>query len=612
MTPTPALDILVIEDDPDTRDNLRDILELDDHRVVLAGTAAEALARRDWSRFSVIILDRKLPDAGADVVLPKLRAAAPGAGVIVVTGFADLDGAIAALRQGAADYILKPLNADELRARIGRIAENQRADAAQRSAEQRYRLLVRNSSDIITTFDANGTILFESPSIERVLGRRSEDRVGTNILRDPIVHPDDLPAKRAFLAEALARPGVPVTADFRLRHVDGSYRDIEAVGTNLLADSDFGAIVASYRDATARKRAEQALRVSEERFRLLVEAAECVITILRPDRSILYFSPYAEALTGYDAREVQGRDFSEVLISEPNRGPIREGIEPVLAGRHVRGEEAPLVCRDGSRRWMVWNARLLSHYEEGPAVLCVGQDITAVKQAQERALQAERLAAVGEVVAGLAHESRNAMQRSQACLEMLALADHDRPASLDLIARVQKAQDQLHRLYEDVRGYAAPIQLERRPCDLQEVYREAWAHLELERQGKRAELREGEGCDDLRCVADPFRLGQVFHNILDNALAAGRTPVQVTVQGGPAVLDGQPAVRVAVSDNGPGIDRENQGRVFDPFFTTKSKGTGLGLAIARRIVEAHGGRVDVGEGAGPGAVFLITLPRGTP
>src|SRR6516164_5590087 len=92
------LDVLVIEDDADARENLRDILELDCYGVVTAGTAAEAFARDDWPRFSAIILDRRLPDATAEQILPRLRSAAPEAAVIVVTGYADLHGAIVALR----------------------------------------------------------------------------------------------------------------------------------------------------------------------------------------------------------------------------------------------------------------------------------------------------------------------------------------------------------------------------------------------------------------------------------------------------------------------------------------------------------------------------------
>jgi PAS domain S-box-containing protein len=484
MDEPPRIDVLLIEDDPDARANLRDILELDEHNVEMAASAAEAMARDDWARFSAIILDRRLPDAIAEQLLPRLKSAAPDAAVIVVTGYADIQGAIAALRQGATDYILKPINADVLRASLTRVAE--------------------------------------------------------------------------------------------------------------------------------RKRLALAKERSETVFRHLVEAADCLIVIVRPDHTILYFSPFAERLTGYAAAEVLGRNDLSLFLAETDRGAIAGEVARVLAGSPALGFENTIVCRNGSRRWIAWNIRHLPDYADGPAILKVGQDITYLKQAQQRALQAERLAAIGQVVAGLAHESRNALQRSQACLEMLALTVRDRPEALDLLKRLQAAQDHLHVLYEDVRSYAAPIVLDRSPCDLATVWREAWTHLEPARRAKDAKLHEVIPRVDLGCSADAFRLGQVFRNILDNALAAGRAPVIVEVRAEAAELEGQPAVRVIFSDNGPGLDPQQRKKVFDPFYTTKAKGTGLGMAIARRIVEAHGGQIALGDGNGPGAAFIVTLPRGTP
>jgi signal transduction histidine kinase len=262
---------------------------------------------------------------------------------------------------------------------------------------------------------------------------------------------------------------------------------------------------------------------------------------------------------------------------------------------------------------VAWAARGL---DPGPAnavaVLLVGHDVTELQEAQRHALQAERLAAVGQMVAGLAHESRNALQRIQANLERLSWKLHGRGAEVELLGRAQQAQDDLTRLFEEVRGYAAPLPLVRRPCDLGDVWRDAWQQVRAVHPDKSAELREQAAGLDLVCEADRFRLGQVFRNILENAFAACSSPVRVEVACRETVLAGRPAVEVAVRDNGPGLDAEQRRRIFEPFYTTKVKGTGLGMAIAKRVVETHGGQLAAGEAPGSGAEIRITLPRKGP
>jgi hypothetical protein len=216
------------------------------------------------------------------------------------------------------------------------------------------------------------------------------------------------------------------------------------------------------------------------------------------------------------------------------------------------------------------------------------------------------------MVTGLAHESRNALQRGQACLEMLALEMADRPRAIDLLTRLQKAQDDLKRLYEDVREYAAPINLRLRACNVVEIWRGAWMDLEPAREGRVAVLREMVHTSDPCCHLDPFRMGQVFRNLLENSLAACPDPVEVAIRCMPDEVDGPATLQISVHDNGPGFTPEQRRKVFKAFYTTKAKGTGLGLAICRGIVEAHKGRIVLSDRPGRGAEFILSLPRGNP
>jgi PAS domain S-box-containing protein len=481
MNSLEKLRVLIVEDDADTRINLRDILELDGHVAETVGSMAEALARSSWTEIDTIILDYRLPDASAETSLPKLRELAPHAAVIVSTGVGGLNAAIVAIRQGAADYIVKPIDADALRASLARIAERQK------------------------------------------------------------------------LARAKER--------------------------------------------------------SDTAFRTLIEAAPCMIVILRADHTVLYFSPFAEALTGYSASEVIEKEYFSIFIRDPElRAVISAKKNDILAGIPTRGFESPISCKDGTQRWMVWNAERLVNYEANPTILVVGQDNTSLKQAQEQALQSERLAAIGQMMTGLAHESGNALARSQACLEMLSFAVENQPKALNLIERIQSAQNHLRKLYDEVRNYAAPVKLQMEEWNLPMIWRQAWQNLAVPRQSKKAVLEEKTEGVNLRLPLDQFRIEQVFRNIFDNSLAACPDPVEVKVTCTPTILNGLSAVRVVCQDNGPGLNAEQRRRIFDPFFTTKTKGTGLGMAIAKRIVEAHGGQIAVGAGTERGAEIILTLP----
>ncbi len=184
-----------------------------------------------------------------------------------------------------------------------------------------------------------------------------------------------------------------------------------------------------------------------------------------------------------------------------------------------------------------------------------------------------------------------------------------RPDLLDLTADIEKAQDHLRYLFDEVRGYAAPIRLKLEPVDLGKRLRETWQHLDQTRKGRDARLQEALVPFSLVCRADPVALGQVFRNILENSLSMCADPVIIQVQWTEVMYKSGHALQIKLRDNGPGFTPEARQRIFEPFFTTKIQGTGLGMAIAKRIVEAHGGEIAIGNSQLPGAEIQVTVSR---
>jgi signal transduction histidine kinase len=236
----------------------------------------------------------------------------------------------------------------------------------------------------------------------------------------------------------------------------------------------------------------------------------------------------------------------------------------------------------------------------------------AHRAAREQLLQSERLSAIGEAMAALTHESRNALQRSQAGLDMLAKRVADRPEAVQLLGEVQQAQYFLRDQYEAVRDYAAPMRLHCEAVDIRDAVRDAWNELADQRKDRGVVLVEHAAEVDTTVWADRRAAGQVARNLLANALEADASVSRIEITYADDRLDGGAALKVAVRDDGPGMSAEQRQRVFEPFFTTKPRGTGLGMAICRRIAEAHGGDIFVADNNRRGTEIVVILPKPKP
>ena len=363
--------------------------------------------------------------------------------------------------------------------------------------------------------------------------------------------------------------------------------------------------VAIILDTTERRRAAETIR----HLATIVESSDDAIIGISLDGTIQSWNRGAKRTYGYSSAEMIGESISVLGTAEQTQ-EVLKALDELKRGGHVAPFEATRTTKDGRQ---IFVSLKISPVEDDSgqvvAAAKISRDITDLILSRQRLLQSERLAAIGQMMTGLAHESRNALQRTRACLDMLELELGGEAENVDLIHRGQTALDELHRLYEEVRGYAAPIQLDLRECDLSEIWRTVWQNLEVQRSESAVDLDEDTETVDLRCRLDPHRIGQVIRIVLENAMAAVGKRGVIRIECADTDIEGRAGVRILFRDNGPGFPADRIDRIFEPFFTTKSKGTGLGMAIAKRIVEAHGGLIDVANLESGGAQVELTLPR---
>jgi len=366
--------------------------------------------------------------------------------------------------------------------------------------------------------------------------------------------------------------------------------------------------------------------------RLTVESIGSGIATIDPAGRVTSFNPEAERITGLSAAEAEGRLLDQVMpgalavieAREDGRPRGPRSVRDRIAFRNRRGDElfvglaaSRLVDPDGAR---------LGH-------VVIFQDVTAVVSMEHDLRRSERLAAVGEMAARMAHEIRNPLASISGSVQLLqgsggAAAGAD-PAHERLMRIVVREVDRLNDLIRDFLRYSRPAPLELGAVDLAALVREV------------AGIAEGEPKPDLRLVlaledgvrvrADAAQLKGAVWNLWNNAVQAmeGKGALSIRVRRAPQDLSSQDETLpdrngperpggadarpegmgvLEVEDSGPGMAPELQDRIFEPFFTTKQDGTGLGLATVQRIVEQHGGSIEIASELGRGTCFRVLLP----
>jgi PAS domain S-box-containing protein len=384
-------------------------------------------------------------------------------------------------------------------------------------------------------------------------------------------------------------------------------------------EQDFAASVADLVslaiETSQRRRAEEALRASEEKYRELVENLSDVIYAVDSQGRITYISPSSEAVSGYAPVEVAGRLISDFLHEE-DRPLARHYFKKYLSGISETFE-CRLITRSGHLRWIRSSGKAVVSMGRVTGVQGVITDITERKELEHQLLQSQKMEAIGMLAGGVAHDFNNLLTGilgyTQLILRKLSHADPMRKE----IEEVEKASIQAASLTNQLLAFSRQQVLQPRVIDLNDVIIEN-SRLLRRIIGEDVELVTVLA-PDLGCIkADAMQIQQVMLNLAVNARDAmpqgGKLMIETAnlsldSSGKSAGISPGPYVMLAVTDTGAGMNEETRSRIFEPFFTTKGRGSGLGLSTVYGIIRQSGGNITVQSEIEKGTRFTVYLPR---
>ncbi|MCU1279067.1 MAG: fixL4, partial [bacterium] len=530
-----------------------------------------------------------------------VRAALAGRSLTARFSALVVDGAI----EGAVCAVSDVTEIEEVQARAG-------------VAEAQLRSVVENLPMVLIAFDrdgkvtiAEGSCLREAYDPARLLGRPVIDLYGALQGRQLTVRDASgtVPPSGAIMTSVLAGEAVGGCVTFGARTLE--YRTVP-----LRRGGEIVGGVCIALDVTERDRAAEALRAANDGLRSFIDAAPEPAAVLRDGRLMHYNDALARSL-GYDRSELIGVPLAELVVAE-DRALTRVATARMEAGEKLLGVERRLRRRDGGEVIFVYSGVRMM-FDAAPSLMVIGRDITEQRALERKLMLTDRMASMGTLAAGVAHEINNPLAYVIANLgfvhESIAATAELLPAALrleltDAIADAHEGAERVRQIVRDLKTFSRHEERPLAPVDVSRVLDSsinmAWNEIR-----HRARLVKDLGRVP-PVMADDSRLGQVFLNLLVNAAQAipdgsvedHRIHVSSDVEAG--------FVRVRVRDTGSGIAQKDLGRIFDPFFTTKpvGVGTGLGLSICHQIVTELGGEICVESELGRGTQFTVMLPIG--
>jgi len=463
--------------------------------------------------------------------------------------------------------------------------------------------IFESAVDGIIVIDSTGIIKAFNPAAERLFGYGAPEVIGQNVKM--LMPSPDREQHDRYLANYLDTrvPRIIGTGrEVRGRRKDGSTFPFHLTVGEMEIDGQ-PAFTAILHDLSRRVEIEEALRRSEERVRSIVESAVDGIIVIDERGTIQAFNPSAERLFGYRLGEVLGQNVN-MLMPNPDRerhdGYLRHYLttgEQKIIGI---GREVTALRKDGTT--FPVHLSVGEMVNEGKRSFTgILHDLSGRVELEHKLSEQKALAKLGEMAAVVAHEVKNPIAGIRGALQVITSRmppeQRDRTILLDIITRL----DALDRIVKDMLMFARPRALRKEPIVLDALVRDTASMIERDFSMEHLEIST-RGSASL--TADREMLQVVFQNILMNAAQAmdgnGRIDVVIT--------DADGLCTVAITDKGPGIPEDVRAKAFDAFFTTKHRGTGLGLPIAKRIIDAHGGAIQIDVPDTGGTTISVSLP----
>ncbi|HUO65824.1 MAG TPA: ATP-binding protein [Terriglobales bacterium] len=338
---------------------------------------------------------------------------------------------------------------------------------------------------------------------------------------------------------------------------------------------------------------------------LIFQSVGSGLIAVNPEGRVTAFNRAAESITGVSERDALGQTWGALFGAEVNLDEVRLAV--AAPGAKSQRYEIRLKRRDGREVPVGVSFWALSS-GEGEAVGLIGvcQDLSSIKRMEERVRQADRLATIGRLAANIAHEIRNPLASLSGAIEALVRELPPDPGRERLVEIVLRESDRLNRIIRDFLEYARPAPMTTHRVNLADLLEEVV--LLLEHRSLPADLKVvREFGDTLPACVDPQQLRQAVWNLCINAVQAMPDGGELRL-GGRLLPGGSTPLQLWVTDTGHGIAEGDLPHIFEPFFSTKAEGSGIGLALVYRVVQDHGGQIEVRSQSGVGTTFLLTLP----